>query len=181
MRILASMLIRNSLGMIRRKNDKLDAERIAMYLYKSRECLSLWQSRRPVINELAMLESVRSKLDVFRMTIQRDTKEVRGFVEATIVDLPRLICQRSLEELIADLADINIKIWQLYLSDPRLRELIGWITSVPGIGERTAINILVKTNEFINIRDPRKFACYAGIAPFPHESGKSLLRRARVS
>ncbi len=31
--------------------------------------------------------------------------------------------------------------------------------------------ILITTNEFKAIRDPKKFACYAGVVPFVNESG----------
>jgi transposase len=39
----AATQIRNSLGNIRGKNDKIDAIRIAGYAYKEREALRLWQ------------------------------------------------------------------------------------------------------------------------------------------
>ncbi|MBW4890143.1 IS110 family transposase [Mucilaginibacter sp. HMF5004] len=54
------------------------------------------------------------------------------------------------------------------------------ITSVKAIGPITALNILIYTNEFRNINNPKKFACYAGVAPFKDESGKSK-SKGRVS
>ena len=38
-----------------------------------------------------------------------------------------------------------------------------------------------KTNEFKTITDPRKLACYAGVAPFKNTSGISVFGRNRVS
>jgi len=46
------------------------------------------------------------------------------------------------------------------------------ITSIPAVGPVTALNIILTTNEFKNINNPKKFACYSGVAPFVKESGK---------
>ncbi|RZK16725.1 MAG: IS110 family transposase, partial [Flavobacterium sp.] len=37
------------------------------------------------------------------------------------------------------------------------------------------------SNEFKDITDPRKFACYSGVAPFEHRSGSSVRGKSRVS
>ena len=55
------------------------------------------------------------------------------------------------------------------------------ITSVNGIGFVTASYILVTTNEFININNPKKYACYSGVVPFEHTSGSSVRGKTRVS
>ena len=44
----------------------------------------------------------------------------------------------------------------------------------------TAVQIVITTNEFRDIKEPKKFACYAGVAPFPMESG-GMIKRSRVS
>ena len=55
------------------------------------------------------------------------------------------------------------------------------VTSIPGIGKIVSWNMIVKTNGYTKISDPRKFACYAGIAPFSQRSGTSINRKAKVS
>lgn len=44
-----------------------------------------------------------------------------------------------------------------------------------------ATAVIVATNEFKKFKDPKKFACYAGIAPFEHTSGKSIKGKVQVS
>ena len=69
---------------------------------------------------------------------------------------------------------------ELIASDAELSRLFGIITSVQGVGAVTATQILISTNEFRDIKDPKKYACYAGVAPFARESG--IFRgKARVS
>lgn len=41
--------------------------------------------------------------------------------------------------------------------------------------------MIVKTNEFKSISEPRKLACYSGVAPFSNSSGTSIFGRNRVS
>jgi transposase len=42
-------------------------------------------------------------------------------------------------------------------------------------------NIIAKTNGFKSIQTARKFACYAGVVPFEHQSGTSVWRKPKVS
>ncbi|WP_370527267.1 transposase [Pedobacter sp. SYSU D00535] len=62
--------IKNSLGNIRGKSDKVDAVRIAQYAYKNRDGLRLWTPKRGIIYALAQLSSTRSRLiQVKKMSI----------------------------------------------------------------------------------------------------------------
>ena len=90
-------------------------------------------------------------------------------------------CQASLKAINADLENAEKQINMLIQGDDRLRELFGWITSVPGVGHAIAAEVLVATNEFKAINDPKKLACHAGVAPFEYRSGTSVRSKTRVS
>ena len=70
---------------------------------------------------------------------------------------------------------------QLVKSDAQLNQQCVLATSVPGIGKITALNMIISTGEFTRIRESKKFACYAGVAPFEHSSGSSYRGKTRVS
>ncbi|KAA6346048.1 hypothetical protein EZS27_006420 [termite gut metagenome] len=55
------------------------------------------------------------------------------------------------------------------------------LCSIDGVGERTAVKMIVETNAFKDFQGPRKFCCHAGVAPFSFSSGNSLRSRNRVS
>ena len=55
------------------------------------------------------------------------------------------------------------------------------MVSVKGVGLVLASNFLASTNCFTAFKNSRKFACYAGIAPFEKQSGTSLNSKSRVS
>ena len=52
---------------------------------------------------------------------------------------------------------------------------------VKGIGLIIAAYMLVYTNNFTSFDNPRKFNCYAGLAPFEHTSGSSINGKTKTS
>lgn len=54
------------------------------------------------------------------------------------------------------------------------------VTSVIGIGPIIGLAVLIKTENFEKFKDSKRFASQIGIAPFPHQSGKSF-RNPRIS
>lgn len=70
---------------------------------------------------------------------------------------------------------------KLIENDQHLKELFTLMTSIPGVGSATATEVILATNEFKAITDPKKLACHAGVAPFEHRSGTSVRGKTRVS
>lgn len=163
--------IKNSLGNIRGKNDKIDSIRIAEYAYKNRDELRLWHPKREVIQQLAHLAATRSRLLDAQKLLKIPLKEKGNFVKKRFINQNTGICSRTLNSIKADLEKAEKAIDEVIASDPELKRLFGLITSVSGIGKVTATQILITTNEFKDINNPKKFACYSGVAPFPQESG----------
>ncbi|WP_344853729.1 transposase [Pedobacter jeongneungensis] len=176
-----SLVIRNSLGLIRGKNDKVDSARIAGYLYKCRDQLSLWHSKRDIIGKLCILDSLRNKLASQIKALKQTEKEISCFLDKKTSLLRSNNCAGTVLAMNKDIEEIDNTIRSFIQKDDRISRLMEWITSVPNIGEKTALQIVIKTNEFRDISDPKKFACFAGIAPFPYESGKSVKQKTRVS
>ena len=78
---------------------------------------------------------------------------------------------KSLKSIKSDLEKVDKAIKEVIKSDEELTRLFTIITSVDAIGDVTAVGIIVTTNEFKDINDSKKYACYAGVAPFVRESG----------
>lgn len=177
----SSLQIKRSGGMQRGKNDAVDAARIAEYSFRFRDRLRLWQPPRLVIQKLAYLSALRQRLIVARQQLAQPVTEQQGFVDKTVGRQMARACQASLKALEADLASADRQIKELIRQDERLSELFELVTSVPGVGGATAAEVLVATNEFKDISEPKKLACHAGVAPFEHQSGTSVRGRTRVS
>lgn len=173
--------IKYSNGLQRGKNDKVDAVRIAQYAYKNRDDLRLWQPRRDIIKHLKELTALRNRLLGIRKQLRVPLAEDKVFKAAVYARPTQKLCSGTLKAVEKDIAATNAAIERLILADPYLARLFSIIVSIPGIGKVTASEMLITTNEFKDIKDPKKYACYAGVAPFEHSSGSSIRGKTRVS
>ena len=55
------------------------------------------------------------------------------------------------------------------------------LKSIPGMGNKTAMVLLVLTNGFSKFENAGQLCCYAGITPTIRESGRSVRGRSRIS
>lgn len=76
---------------------------------------------------------------------------------------------------------ITSKIEKLIESEQELLTTYKLLTSVVGIGFATAVHLLITTENFRRFTDPRKLACYSGVAPFENSSGKSIRGKTKTS
>lgn len=176
-----SLQIKKSGGLQRGKTDAIDAHRIAEYAFRFRDQMRLWQPPRPVLQKLAALSALRQRLLLVRQQLQQPITEQEGFVDAGLQKQLAKNCQSSLKAINTDLETVDEQIDELIQKDDRLKELFDWITSVPGVGPATATEVIVATDEFKAISDPKKLACHAGVAPFEYKSGSSVRGKTRVN
>jgi transposase len=175
-----AMKIKNSMGNVRGKDDKIDAIRIAQYAQKNKDELKLWTARRDVMLQLMRLVAIRNRLLNISLKLKTPLKEEHIFSCKSDHAESTLACKKSTEAVMKDLKKVQKQIEKLISSDKNFKKLKELIMSVPGIGPVTATQIIITTNEFKDINNPKKFACYSGVAPFKKESG-SITHKARVS
>ncbi|WCT12368.1 IS110 family transposase [Mucilaginibacter jinjuensis] len=176
----AATQIKNSLGNIRGKNDKIDAKRIAGYAYDKRNKLSLWVPKREVVQQLAHLSATRLRLITIKKQLKVPLNEHAVFNSGKIARQSLQICSHSLKAIDEDIKRADKAIEQIIQGDTELSRLFSLVTSVVGIGKVTALQTIITTNEFKDINNPKSFACYCGVAPFKEDSGK-VVKKARVS
>jgi len=161
--------IKRSQGMTRGKTDQQDAVRIAQYAIRFQDKLSLWKPEEKIISQLKELQSKRELLiKSYRMLKQS--------VTGNDSDL-----QKPIKALQKSIDNIDSKIEALITTDLKLFSQYKLLQSVPGIGKVVATRLLITTKAFTHLTDPRKLACYMGIAPFPYQSGSSIKYKNRVS
>jgi transposase len=173
--------IKCSLGTIRGKSDTLDAERIAEYAYLKREKLTPTVLPSKTILQLQPLLTLRNKLVSDRAGYMVSSKEQKAVF--TIKEHQELfgVYKSLIKALDEKIKTIEAAINNLLQSDPDIKRTFQLITGVKGIGPLTASYLIVYTHNFTRFSSWRKFACYSGIAPFPHTSGTSIKGKTRVS
>jgi transposase len=170
-----------SSGMQRGKSDSIDSKRIAAYACHHKDKAVLWQPPREVLLEINDLLTLRDRLVETRKSLKQPIKE---FQDAGLKEVACLIesrCKETLNALEKEIKQIEKEINSKINKDSNLKRLHSLITSVPGIGNITALNLLYFTNEFNYYLDGKKLACYCGVAPFEHTSGTSVRGKPRVS
>lgn len=177
----SSLQIKQAGGLQRGKSDRIDSQRIAEYAFRFRDRVRLWEPPRQLLQELDCLDALRQRLLLVRSQLQQPINEQAGFVDPKRQKQLVKNCQASLEAINSDLRSVNRQIEQLIQNDEQLNELFSLITSITGVGVATATEVILATDEFKAISDPKKLACHAGVAPFEHRSGTSVRGRTRVS
>jgi transposase len=86
-----------------------------------------------------------------------------------------------IKELTQDIKQVEAAIKELIKADAALLNNYKLLVSIKAIGFVTAVYMLAYTENFCKFLNSRKFACYAGLAPFEHTSGTSLRGKNRVS
>lgn len=177
----SAMNIKLSLGMQRGKNDRVDAQRIAEYAMRFTDKLQPWQPKRDVLIKLQILNRMRSRLVKAKADLSKFNETARRFLTKAESQLIIEGTKKSISTMTEEIQKTDKQIEKLILGDSHLKRLAELATSVDGIGMVTCSALLVKTNEFKNFQESKKFACTAGIVPFEHSSGKSIRGKSRVS
>lgn len=138
-----SIRIKNSLGIIRGKNDRLDAARIARYLIKNLQELKLWVPRRKIIDELSSLPPLRERMVKVGVIITTPLNEDINFIDPAISAANINLCNPSIIQIEDLITNIDLKIKALYTNNDHCNRLMKIMLSVMGIGEVTALQILI--------------------------------------
>jgi len=177
----SALRIKRSIGLARGKNDRVDARRIACYAFKNQHELTVWRPQRPCIQRVKALLTMRDRLVKAKGQLALPINECENFVDQDIHREMQKHSKKALAAIEQALDQIEKTIHQLIKEDHSLSQQYNIVSSVPGVGLITALTIIVTTDEFTKFKNAKKFACYAGVAPFEHTSGNSVRGKTRVS
>ena len=179
--VINALHMKRSFGLVRGKNDLIDAERIARFIKLHNKNLHPFIFTRQIIRKIQALIAYRNRLIKSKVKFKVPCKELEFLGEKNLAKEVKKSSQKIIREIQKQIHEIEIKLSEIIQNDIELNQTYKYITSVQGVGKVLAWNILVKTNEFKSINNPRKLACYAGVVPFEFQSGSSIYRRPRVS
>jgi transposase len=174
-----SLKIIRSIGVQRGKNDKVDAERIALYAMKNAEDAVIFKAPRKEIDKIRNLLSLREKLTITKASLLRNVKELKLF-DLKTAELSEKLQKNTLKGIDLDLKNIENQLDKIVNEDENLSRIFSIATSVTGVGKVTALFLICFTNEFTMYATPRQLACYVGVVPFEHTSGKSVRSKPKV-
>ena len=176
-----ALTIKRSMGLQRGKNDKTDAGRIAEYAFRYADKAVLYVPAKESLQKLKALESLRSQLVNTRKRFNTELKESQICDVKFIFQLKEKGYKRTLKAIEKDIQDVDNQLNEVINKDEELKRLSAILLSVPGIGQVTSTALLIVSRGFTRFDSAKKLACYCGVAPFEHTSGKSIRGKTRTS
>jgi transposase len=179
--MVSGLQVKRSLGIQRGKNDQVDARRLAEYAYSRREEIKPQKLQSQHLIRLKYLLSMRSRLVRQRAGFTASVKEYKKCLALANSDVMIHVQKEMIKILDKQVEALEKEIKAIIASEPRIKRLFDLASSVKGIGLISAAYMIVLTNCFTEFKTWRKFACYAGSAPFEHQSGTSIRGKTRIS
>jgi transposase len=176
---VSALAIKRSLGLVRGKSDKVDSQRIARYGFEKKDGLVAASKPNKVIERLQMLHATRDRLVKHRASLICAIKEYSKILkQSDLIIKSQLSLAKNFTE---EIKKIEAQISELIIKEQAVNQNFQLLTTVKGVGKVVAAAAIIKTKNFTQFSNARKFACYCGTAPFEHSSGKSIRRKTRVS
>jgi len=179
--VINPLHLKRSMGLVRGKNDTIDARRIADFIRLHYSTIKPTIIPRTKIRQLQALLAHRNRLIATKSKFSVPSTELALLADKQLSSEIQKDSQKLIRVIEAQIKSVEGQIIALVEQDPELKEKYQYLQSVQGVGKVLAWTMLVKTNEFKSINNPRKLACYAGVVPFEFQSGTSILKRPRLS
>jgi transposase len=179
--LVPGLAVKRSLGIVRGKNDRIDAKHLALYAYRLRDEIEPYTMPPEKLLSLKRLLLLRDRLVKQRSGYKASVKEQSKFLSKSENKLFFDVQKKMINELDKQVQKIEIQIDSVIDEDAELSEIFRLLTGIKGVGKQTAVFMIVYTNAFTSFKTWRKFASYCGTAPFPNSSGSSLKGRTKVS
>lgn len=175
-----SLDVNLSKGISRGKSDKKDALMIAKYLVSNVYQLEKSNRTENEIIKLRVLYTQREKI-VNAIKCFNNNLEYEDFLPKNVIKELNKTHDSIIKNLKKNLTKIELQIQLTINAHQKIKTNFDLITSIPGVGKQTATYTLIVTQNFTKFENARKLACYAGVVPFPFQSGTSIKGRNKVS
>ena len=165
----------SQMKMIRAKTDKKDAQTIANYGME--QPLKDWSPTDDVIYKMQQIDtliaSYQKQLTMLNNQLEAFTSS--GKTEAS--------AKRSINKMIKNLkAEIEkLQKKNKELAEKEYAETMELLKSIPGIGDKTAIMLLIITNNFSKFENYKQLIAYVGFSPRIYQSGTSVNGKGHIN
>jgi transposase len=173
--------IKNSFGIIRGKNDAIDAARIAEYAYRYDDKAVRYVIAEDTIVSMKNLLSDREFLLNDKKRYQSQLTDQKKYMAPGDFKHKSSRWKKVIKTIDEQIKSIDSEIENLIAADPVLARQKELLTSIDGVGDRIAINMIAITGGFTRFKDARHFCSFAGLTPYKYESGSSIRSKAKIS
>ena len=157
------------------KTDKSDAKMI--YAYALLENPPTWEPQAAYIRQSHQLYSIvrgyfkqltalKNQLHALVSTREKHTKAAQSL-------------KRSIRHISEEIARLEKQAEELVKENEQ--DLFSRLKTIPGIGTKTALLLIISTNALKNFENSRQLSSFFGLSPTIMESGKSIRGKGRIS
>lgn len=147
------------------KNDKVDAKRIAIYASRFQDKVRYYEHPTEDIERLKQLESERTLYVTDLTKYKGQMKDQKDYMPKALYERKMKRLQALMDDLKEAIQAITDEMDEVTASCPVLFRQQELLMSIDGVGRVVATNMIIATEAFTRFDDPRKFNCYAGVAP----------------
>jgi transposase len=164
----------SQMRLLRAKTDKADAKMIAEY--GKAENPEPWCPPQQYILELQQLQSLLEQYDRQHTAL---LNQMEAFTQSGI-NSPTV--QKSLKQMLKQLEKQIARVEQQMDSivNEHHQELINQLCTIPGIGRKTAMTLIVISGGFKKFSNSKQLSSYIGLCPRIIESGTSVKGKAKI-
>ena len=157
--------------------DKSCSQAIAQFGLERK--LDKWSKPNPTYKELQQLTRERDQIVQERSIIKNQIHAENAEAQPNEKSMERM--QARIRFLNSQEKEIKEDINCLIKENPDVKRVIDRITTIPGVGELTAVIVLAETNGFELIRNKSQLSSYAGLDVKEKQSGTSIKGKPRIS
>lgn len=161
--------------MTKAKTDKKDAQMIAQY--GESELPGYWQ---PDQEQVAHLQQINTAVEGLHKQVSMLHNQLEAFSKVPAKDKEVIKLLRSL------LKSIKLKIEKLVsrandIAESHYGQSKKVLTTIPGIGSKTAIMLIAITDNFSKFQNSKKLSAYVGLSPRIYRSGTSVNGKGHIT
>jgi transposase len=163
----------------RGKSDQKDARRIAEYALRYRDRAVPYREPDPLTRELRSLSHIRETLIGQRVALENQLREAKTHNRELHAALKKQFAP-VIKTLSKQITQVEEQIDSKVEQSPEVASNAELLQSIPGVGKQTALMCILLSGNFTLFESAKHMACYAGVVPFPNQSGVTN-KRDRVS
>lgn len=164
----------SQMRMMRAKTDKKDALMIAEY--GKMEMPKQWNPEAGYVLELRQMQALMAQLSKSKTGFIRQQEAFRQN------PVKCLVVNKSIATIIKDIEKqmTTIELKMESIVKQYHRELFEQIQSIPGLGKKTSMQLIVLSSGFTKFENSKQLSSYVGLSPRIFESGTSVKARVKI-
>lgn len=160
----------------RAKTDKKDSNVIMEYAQIEFRSLTLW---KPEDKGVQKLKQMRTAVELLSKQLNQSKNQMEAFKSSGILDKQ---VEKDLKKVISTTqkAIENIEDQMLIVCETHYKESLELLTSIPSIGNKTAMMLISITDNFSRFEHYKQLIAYVGLAPRIYQSGTSVHGKGHI-